>query len=553
MLKTILRGSGRASGRGDAGSSRLARASLAFAGLLALTAPLATLLIPAAALAQDTSRETTQGAPRDLIRPATPFLPPEHWAHGAARRLEAAGLAPEGFGGGARSRTLGELAALFMTAELRAYEVAPELAGVAGAYRLRFAEEFHWALDPHSIGAKGSGGPQGDDDGLQGLELRLRLGYEVHRGRALAGIGYDGETDWTGARSIPDRRGSAATFTTSVALPPHLAFRITPAYRDEWALEEGQVVATLGALGAWAGRRVVGFHPGAGGGITLSRSGAFDGGGLFLDGPVRLPWWLGYLGPVRFELMLSRIENGDRIVSPWFGALHGSFQPHPRLELGFTRADIFGGKGNSPTTVWSVLQMLFGTHAGDEGEYNNEVFAAEVRYRPPLGPLPLSVYLEWGMDDSAGAWRNVPARVVGAEVAALPRLPEVALGVERTTFAGGCCGNTIWYRNWSLRGGWSDDGRPLGHPLAGHGEEWLVFGRADLFEARLSLDLHLFTRERGAENLFAPERAGRSRGGSLTVDGRLRPGLGIYLQGVREVGAAGWRETALRVGAQRVF
>lgn len=496
---------------------------------------LAGLSVPAAAMAQSVVPEL-----------ATPFLPADHWALGAARRLEAAGLAPEGFGGGSRSRTQREIAALFERAELQAELHAPELAALARAYRLRFAEEFRWTMDVDLLHEA--------ESSLQGLGAQLRVGYEESRGRVLTGVGYDSETDWTGALPVPDWRGSASALAVSLALPPFLALSVSPAYRaDDWVLDEGHLTAILGSVGLWAGRRAVGFHPGAGGGIVLSGGRYFDGGGLFLDDPVHLPGWLSYVGPVRFELLLSRIENGDRIEYPWFGALHGSLHPHPRVELGFTRGNIFGGKGNSPTTFRSMVQMFFGFHAGERGEYNNEVFAVDLRLRPPVGTLPLSLYAEWGMDDSAGAWRNVPARVIGAELAALPRLPQVALGVERTTFAGACCGNTIWYRNWSLRGGWAADGQPLGHPLAGHGSEWLAFGRADLFDARLQVDLQLFTRDRGEENLLAPERLGRSRGGRLELEGRLGPGLGVFFQGLLEDGRAGWRESVVRVGGQLNF
>jgi hypothetical protein len=253
---------------------------------------------------------------------------------------------------------------------------------------------------------------------------------------------------------------------------------------------------------------------------------------------------------MRLEFFGSRIENGDRITAPWFGAARLAVEPHPRLMMGITRADIFGGKGNSPTTLRSVAKMLVGSHAGEEGEYNNEVFSADLRYRPPLGALPLVVYVEWGMDDSAGAWRSVPGRVLGVELAAVPGLSQIALGVERTAFGGSCCGNTIWYRNWSLRGGWTDDGRPLGHPLGGHGTEWLTHARADLLDARLRLDVRLFQRDRGEENLFAPQREGRSRGTRVAVEGQHGSGLRLFLHGALEEGDSGWRETAARLGVQ---
>lgn len=477
---------------------------------------------------------------------ASPFLPPGHWAYGAARRLEALGLAPEGFGGGTRSRTERELAQLFETAELHAELQAPEFAPLVRGYRLRFLDEFPrtaWYVTRGEAVA-----------GWEVLGGRARAGYELHRGRVETGIGYDSETDWTGTLPRPDRRESTSSITAGAVFAPYLALSVTPANRGgRWKLDAAHLVVNRGPFGLWFGRRSLGFHPGMGGGIVLTESRSFDGGGFFLDSPVHLPWIFRHLGPLRLDFLLTRIENGDRIERPWFGALYTTVQPHPRLELGVARGNIFAGDGNTPTTLRHMAQMIFGFHAGEQGEFNNEVFAAHARVRPPVGRLPVVVYLEWGMDDSAGAWRNVPARVLGVELAALPGIPALSVGAERTSFAPACCGNTIWYRNWSLRGGWAASGQPLGHPLAGQGEEWLVYTRADLFQANLNLDLRLFTRERGPENLFAPERTGRSRGGRIALEGRLGGAVNFFLHGALEDGAAGWREEALGVGLQVVF
>lgn len=477
---------------------------------------------------------------------ASPFLPPGHWAYGAVRRLEALGLAPEGFGGGTRPRTEREVAQLFELAQLQAELEAPELAPLVGGYRLRFLDEFprtSWFV------TRGEAA-----EGWEVLGGRAVAGYRRHRGRVETGVGYDSEVDWTGTRPRPDLRESMSSITANAVFAPYLALSVTPAnHGGRWKLDAAHLVATRGPLGLWLGRRSLGFHPGIGGGIVLTESRTFDGGGIFLDSPVHLPWILRHLGPFRMDLLLTRIENGDRIKRPWFGALYATIQPHPRLELGIARGDIFGGEGNTPITLRSMTKMILGFHAGEDGEFNNDVFSVHLRVRPALGTLPLVAYLEWGMDDSAGAWRHVPARVMGVEVAALPGLPAVALGAERTTFAPACCGNTIWYRNWSLRGGWAASGQPLGHPLAGQGEEWLVYTRADLFHGGLNLDLRLFTRERGTENLFAPERTGRSRGGRVLLEGRLGSTASIFFRGALEEGAAGWREDAFGVGLQLVF
>lgn len=480
------------------------------------------------------------------MRFASPIVPIGHWAYGAVRRLEGLGLAPAGYGGATRTRTEREFVEIFEAAELVAEVQEPELAPLVRGYRIRFADEFPGTFILASRGASGVGFD------LQGG--RARVGYEMHRGGVGTGTGYDSETDWTGVTPRDERQESATTFTANAIFAPHLAFSVTPAnHGGRWALDAAHLQLSGGAFGFWLGRRSVAFHAGVGGGIVIGEAQRYDGGGIFLDEPVELPWIFRYLGPMRFEMLLTRIENGDRITEPWFGAAYANFEPHPRFELGLSRGIIFGGKGNSPLTFKYLAQMITGFHAGEMGEYSNEVLSLHFRIRPNLGPVPVVFLLEWGMDDSAGGWSYVPGRVLGVEVPALPGLPQIAIGAERTTFAPACCGNTIWYRNWSLRGGWANDGNPLGHPLGGQGEEWLVYTRADLFEARVNLDLRYFARERGAENLYAPQRAGRSRGGRVSLEGRVVAGIDFFLNGIIEDGDAGWREEALAAGLQLVF
>jgi hypothetical protein len=173
-----------------------------------------------------------------------------------------------------------------------------------------------------------------------------------------------------------------------------------------------------------------------------------------------------------------------------------------------------------------------------------------VRWRPPLGALPLEVYGEWGLDDSSGGYWRSPAVIAGVRIAAVPGAPMLSLGVERTSFAAASFKNTMWYRNVWLRGGWTDDRRVLGHPLGGHGTEWLFHGGADVFATRLRIHGAIALRDRAKENLFAPERTGRSTGTSLDIT--LRAASWIDLAGGfrYEDGAGGWSETRAFTAAQ---
>lgn len=477
---------------------------------------------------------------------ASAFVPPGHWALAAVRRLGALGLASPGFDPAMRSLTRREVGRILAHAATRAVETAPRLAGLTDGYHARFEEEF-----PEAAAAL----EQTIGDGGVAMGGRFELGYEHSGGRVLSGTGIDPETDaWVGARPLDDLDSGLAAGAWSGILFPAVAANISSSLRDGGArLDEGYVTAAWGNAGFWAGRRIMGFGPGVGGGVVLDGDLALDGGGLFLLDAVTLPTFLRYLGPVRFETFLSRGEQNGRFEHPWIWGARGSFAPAERLRIGISRAVMFGGEGNTTPTLRHLANVLVGKHSGKEGEFDNQVVSVDVRWRPPLGSLPAAIYLEWGFDDSAGAWRDVPAIVVGTELAALPGLPQVAVGFEHASFAESCCGNTMWYRNWSFTGGWADDGHPLGHPLGGHGTESLIYARTDLLEARLRVSGRLFVRDRGAENLFAPDREGASKGGALALELRAFDQFEAAIEGAVEDGSADWRSSRVLTALRLLF
>jgi len=194
--------------------------------------------------------------------------------------------------------------------------------------------------------------------------------------------------------------------------------------------------------------------------------------------------------------------------------------------------------------------VMIGKHAGQGSEVDNQIAAVDAWYRVPINVVPLAVYAEWGSEDSAGAWKDVPGIVVGGEIASVPGLPGLSLGIERVSFAPSCCGNPIWYRHWRFLDGWAADGRLLGHPLGGHGTEWRLSLRLDSQDARLRLRGDAFARDRGEENVFAPDRAGESRGGVLHVTLRLASRLELMMYGLHERGKSGWRESRVETAGR---
>jgi hypothetical protein len=482
------------------------------------------------------------GQPAVAPRGVSTFLPADHWSADAVRRLHALGLAPRDFDPGVRSRGVAEVWQILETAAARAAGDAARTRLVAD-YRDAFRRDY-------AVHERADGAPDL-------VRVSLGGGYHVDRGRALGGIGFlDG--DWTGARALPEARTAAARVEARASWRGHLAIAADASTRNDGStFDELYVGAGWRILGFWAGRRSPGYGVGAGGALVLSGTVPFTGIGAQLNHGYTLPGVLRVLGPVRLEGFVAEADNMhkepgsvDERFRPYFGAARISGSPfHSRFTLSASRAAMFGGEGNAPVTLRNLLRMFAGDHAGEAGEFHQEVFAVDATYRPPVGPLPLLLRVEYGMDDAAGMWHRAPAVIWAVELGAVPGLPVAGLVLERTLFTG-CfdCRNTLWYRNWYFREGWTHGGRPLGHPLGGHGREYRMSG-AFAPIGPLGFDAEVRLRDRRAENLFAPERAGAST--LLGARARWRSGPRVFVDatGSHEWGERGWHETRLEVRA----
>jgi hypothetical protein len=461
------------------------------------------------------------------------FLEPGHWSYDALRRLHVAGGAPNMSDPAVAPVTLRHVrAALDSAASRFAAQGRQDLAGQAAAY-VRMLER---------------------ETGHPGAEWRARIrgGWTAAAGEALAGAGYYFDQDWQGAQPIRGASGPGAAMSASGHVTPRLAWSLDGGYlAEEWRLASATAAAALGPLDAWAGRRRLHYGVGRGGAMVIGTginevpdvafrtTYDFDGIGLQVREPFRFPWILDFLGETRIEIVGGRLTRKGQVENPY--VIFGRFMTSPfspRLTLGVNRGAIFGGDG-IPITAGRLAGLLIGLHGGNVGEFENQVFSAIARYRPPLGPLPLEAYVEVGMDDTSGAIKNMPTYLAGVDVGPFPTLPALSLGVEHVRFPESCCGNPIWYRSVFYRGSWSDEGRFIAHPVGGHGTEWLVHGRLDMPQQGVLLRLDGFRRERGRENLLAPERAGRSTGASLGVELRTTAGGALRIDGVAERGN-GW-------------
>ncbi len=469
---------------------------------------------------------------------ASSYIPTGHWAHRALARLDGLGLLT-GYDPVSRAVPVKEVQRHFETASERA---GPDLAVLVDGYRVRFNEETGGGIPANLMGGPGT---EADPSDMALVFGRVTAAYEGHAGGVRPGVGGFEETDWTGPIAVPTTSEPFLSAGGGVAVGRVASQAAARVSGSGFEVDEVYGVLATGPVGLWFGRRPWGYSVGMGGGLVLD-SLRLDGGGLVLR-PVAVPW----IGRLGFETSLSRAADNGFIGWPWLWTMRLSAQPHPRLGIGFTRAAMFGGERNLPVTADRIWKVVIGKHVAEGGSgFENQLGSIDVRYRLPA-PVPAVLRLEWGFEDSAGAISEQPGIVAAIDVVAVPGLPQAAVGLEYTRFAGLSLGHWIWYRHWWFHEGWTDEGRHMGHPLGGHGSEWRLYGGADLARSTLRLSSQLFARDRGEYNVYAPDREGGSFGAVVEVDWRVFRNVEL-LGGVAWEEGSDWRDRSGRIGVRWV-
>jgi hypothetical protein len=461
-----------------------------------------------------------------------PLLDPEHWAVEAVGRLKSVGLADQHLGS-QKALPLEEVERVLRAASRN--EGAAGLSRLAAAWHARLLEEFGGI--PIAVA----------DSGRVPVVLtgRTSVGIRWREGAAAPGLG-EFEPDRTGALPLEERTRWVGIAETSISWGRHLALggRVE-SDQDGIRFDRLQLAAGWRGIRASIGRAPVGYGHGHGGGVLLSGDVPLDAVQMGTREPFLLPWILSHIGPVSVHGFMGRMWEDRHPGDPylWGGTAH--LRPHPRLTLGIHRAALFGGKPEEPVTVGKVLGMLVG-RVSSLG-FEDQIVSASGRFDLPTESLlPLTAYLEWGAEDAAGAWHDVPGLVGGIFAPSLPFASGLAVGAEYAHFSTSCCGNPKWYRHWSFVGSWASREATLGHPLGGDGRQAMLFGEAHLFEARARVAGSVYRRERRGENLYVPGRAGTSTGASASVEVRPLRSWEVRLEAAGESGSD-WSDRNLKI------
>jgi hypothetical protein len=505
------------------------------------------LLTPASATAQNDPYTASSRRPFAPFADTTGWVQADHWTRNAIARLAATNQVPSEYAAlawparrGAIRRILADAAADTTPGGIPASTGA----ATAIAWLQRFDREFN-EVGPIGL-AKVIATP-----GLDAAEGHLETGHTIPSPRGFDYVGPSLDTtNVTGVFVEID--GNIAFWHGFGFSGRFRAWLVRWQERgtgrhDDLEVDYLTANGRIGALDLWFGRRAVAFGPSPRGGLTLSGSTPLSGGGFDTPTGFRLPGFLSALGTIRVNQVVSRFDRSGDIRHPWFVATRLSFAPSDRLSLGINRAALLGGEGNEPVTLGRVLLVAFGItdSRGKDSDFENQVASLDVAWNAGRSVL---VWAEYGFDDAGTSFILVPGVTVGALWASPSWAPALSIGGSVTGIASSCCGHPAWYLHGALSAGWTDDGVPLGHPLGGNGLEAGLDVAVDPIDGPVLARTRLFVRDRGRENLYAPERHGRTVGLEASVQAfwgsyRLEPSFEF------EVGAGRDRwEAALVVG-----
>lgn len=237
------------------------------------------------------------------------------------------------------------------------------------------------------------------------------------------------------------------------------------------ATQSGRVALQVGAMELSAGRQPLWWGEGRHGALILTNNArSLDMLRLTNPSPATLPSFLRYLGPLRMDLFLSRLES-DRIVpEPYFAGLRLNFKPATWLEVGMSRTMTFGGEGRPGVGVGDFLTILTGKNLTRDEDTSNQLAALDIRLQLPY----VTVYGETGGEDEAGAWISNRAYLFGFYLPQIEPSGQLAARLEFADLSHVDGNSPVWYRHGVYRDGYTRRQRVLGHHVGGGARDLIL-------------------------------------------------------------------------------
>lgn len=413
--------------------------------------------------------------------PASPLLPPDHWAVHAADRLEQLGLVDRWLPA-QKAVPIQAVAEALADGVQNARRRRPDLLDEVTSWFQRFTYEFRLTEGTPSV-----------------FGAHMGVGYEWGHVRPVA---------------VPSPLPAALHLEAPPSSPyvelgasggigPHFALGGTFAVdRSDARFPDYEAVAALGPFALSVGRARVGYGFMETGGLVFSGLDPLDRIEIMTTAPLQFPGALSVLGLFTIDTFLSRLTEARHPYSAVLWGTSLQWRPHQRFTVGVQRGFMFGGAPWAGRPLLNDVEDLLAPWINEVG---NNVYSLGARWRLPTEALlPLTFRAEWGTDDNPRDAVKAPGLNVGLSTPRLPGIP-ASLGVEYA-FIGHVTSRPDfpWYSHGQYVGGWATGEGPFGDPLGGNGNAVRV--TATVFEPRSQVraTVTAWTERRFQLNLYGP-------------------------------------------------
>ncbi|AJF07663.1 capsule assembly Wzi family protein [Geoalkalibacter subterraneus] len=263
-------------------------------------------------------------------------------------------------------------------------------------------------------------------------------------------------------------------------------------------LLEGKAALALGPLEISVGRQSLWWGQGRHGSLVLTNNAKpQDMLRITNPSPTLLPWVFKYLGPFRFDVFWSRLDDNRTVSDPYFGGARVNFRPLPWVELGASRTVMFGGKGRPSIDLDEFITILGGKNLEGEEDSSNSVAALDGRILLPFA-YNAEIYGELGGEDEAGGFISQKAWLLGLYLPRIEPSGRASLRLEYADLTVKRGRNSVWYRHSVYRSGYTYDERVMGHHVGGGATD--LFSELSIyFPKGWTLGLELDYQRRGAD------------------------------------------------------
>jgi len=439
-----------------------------------------------------------------LANPVSPALPLGSWIYPALDKLTGLGLIDSSLQG---SRPYDRLEAARLTAEARTSAKPGSSQPVVEELLGRLEAELHEQLV--ELGFADGVAPPGYLKPLRSIEA-----HYIYR------EGEDALVPGTNARQFPlnynnfgidyeEHHNGQLVFEGDARLAGVFLLQWRPLLLiDEddtsFRLLQGTAALALGPLELSAGRQSLWWGQGRHGSLVLTNNARpLDMIRITNPTPVDLPWLFNYLGPFRFDVFWSQLEENRIVPEPYFAGLRLNFKPHPCVEIGASRTVLFGGDGRPDVDWEDFFTILGGKNLEGEEDNSNSVAALDARLRLPF-LWNAEIYGELGGEDEAGGFISNKAWLAGLYLPMVESTQRLSLRLEYAALDHVDSNSPIWYRHGIYQSGYTYHEQIMGHHVGGGGSDLFTEITA-ILSGDLTLGLSFDYERRGVDQATEEE------------------------------------------------